>query len=114
MRNDQHEVAKPQENSPLRFDAEFTASVIEHMNSDHAEACLLIVRELSAQSDALGVEMTDLDSVGMEFSVTSSVDKSQQTPIRVQIAYPTELRQTSQVRGMLVAMSKTARERAAR
>jgi len=113
MQNNQNKPATPQDYSPLRFDAGFTASVIEHMNNDHAEACLLIVREMSAQSDATSVAMTDLDTLGMVFSVTTAADGCSQTPTHIRIDYPKQLRRSSQVRGMLVAMSKQVRDRAA-
>lgn len=93
----------------MRFDAATVASVIEHMNADHSDACIVMVRAMSAHSDPTEVVMTNIDSHGMEFAVTHATGERENDPDSVRIEFPKPLREASQIRGMLVAMTRQAR-----
>lgn len=100
----------------MQFDTATVRSVIDHMNSDHRDACVLIVRAFTAHHDAADALLKSLDSSGVEFEVSENpeptdglIPKLQKAIIRVEFLKP--LREESQIRGALVGLTKLARQR---
>jgi putative heme iron utilization protein len=58
------------EPAPSPFSTEVQAAVVAHMNGDHVEDNLLIVRALAGQPDATGAVMTGYDEEGARFDAT--------------------------------------------
>jgi putative heme iron utilization protein len=48
----------------------FAAGAIEHLNADHADACLLMVQRLGARPDAETATVTRVDRYGMDLEAT--------------------------------------------
>ena len=91
----------------MEFDANTIQSVVEHMNQDHQDACLCIAKAFSPYSKAINALLSNLDSHGLDMSIT---DK-QHLVHCVRISFDKPLTRESQIRGMLVAMTKQARLR---
>lgn len=94
------------------LDKDMTDSVIEHMNSDHSDACVAIVRAFSPHPEATSAIMQTMDRRGLEFKVVTSAnsgtpDANATSTVRVNFSKP--LVRESQIRGQLVALSKLAR-----
>ena len=98
----------------LSLDAGTVRSVVEHMNSDHAEACLAIVRAFSEQgATVLRARLLDMDKEGLIFGIQihdEPVNANDQT-VRVNFSKP--LRNEAQIRGALVGMTRQARQKLA-
>lgn len=97
----------------MTLDTNFAESVIEHMNSDHQEACRDIVRAHSTHKTAAKAVMTNIDCDKMEFDVwetTESATNSAASSSKVTVFFYKPLRDASQVRGMLVGMTQKARQ----
>ena len=56
--------------APSPFSPEVQAAVVGHMNGDHVEDNLLIVRALAGQADATAAVMTGYDEEGARFDAT--------------------------------------------
>jgi len=100
-------------NSSEELDPDFVQSVIAHMNSDHADACLCIVKAYSDQTSASHARLYDLDRNSLYFIVESrDTDTDEQAPanIEIKVDFLKPLRDAHQVRGALVGMSKQARD----
>lgn len=51
------------------LNAEAVASILEHMNDDHADAIAQYARTFGGVTDVLGASMTGLDATGMDLEV---------------------------------------------
>lgn len=79
-------------------------SIIEHMNEDHADALLLLARSEGIEG-AEEVRMTAVDRLGYHIRVRTG-----QGMRGLRIGFPTEAREPTRVRELLVAQVKAARE----
>jgi len=86
-------------------DSDIVQGVVEHMNDDHSDACLVIVRALGNQPNATHATMQWMDAEGADFQVSN--DDGGESHIR--IAFDKPISRDSQIRGHLVAMTKRAR-----
>lgn len=93
-------------------------SVVEHMNADHSDACLLMVRAFTDHRQAESAVLRIVDAQGLEFAVTPAQGQHTVTEeaaaLMVRIDFPKPLSKESQLRGMLIGMTKQARERLSR
>jgi len=83
--------------------ADIAASILEHMNDDHAEALLLLVRHYG-QCPADRATMTAVDRWGFHLQI-----HHQGEPQSLRLAFPQEARSASEVRQVLVQMVQQAR-----
>ncbi|WP_233358849.1 DUF2470 domain-containing protein [Thermomonospora amylolytica] len=88
------------------FTAEVVEAVCRHMNEDHAEDSVLIVRTLGGQAEATAAVMTGLDADGIEFSAEVAG-----RPVPVRIPFAERLTERAQVRAEVVRMYHEARAR---
>ena len=103
----------PTVNSPP-FDSGTVQSVVEHMNSDHADACLSIVRAFSEHGDAaLQTQLIGVDREGLLFEVRTHADNVSANNQNVRVNFPKPLRTEEQIRGALVGMTRQARQKLA-
>ena len=82
--------------------------VVQHMNEDHADACLVIVQTLGELPEASSATMTGMDTKAAEFSVVVSGDRH----IHTRVMFDKPITHARQVRGHLVSMTKRARNKA--
>ncbi len=87
------------------FPPDVVASVVRHMNDDHAGDCLLICRSLGGRPDATAARMSGMDADGFDFRAT--VD-GVEVPVRVPFAH--RLTERRQVRLEAVRMYHRACE----
>ncbi len=80
--------------------------VVQHMNEDHADACLAIVQAQGKQPEATSAQMISMNTTAVEFSAL--VADETRTPVRVLFDKP--ITDSRQVRGHLVSMTKRARD----
>ncbi|ASJ75174.1 DUF2470 domain-containing protein [Granulosicoccus antarcticus] len=97
----------------LILDSKTVQSVVEHMNSDHADACLCIVRAFSEHIGAIDSQLIDLDSTGLLFHVSTHTDGKVQSSQSVRIDFTKPLREETQIRGALVGLTRMARQKLA-
>jgi putative heme iron utilization protein len=83
--------------------ADVAAGIVQHMNTDHTDALLLIAKEL-ADSQAEQATMTAIDRLGFHVRL-----KSGQRVHGARIAFPREVRNTQDARSTLVEMVRQAR-----
>lgn len=76
-----------------------------HMNSDHSDACLLIVQTLGGMPAAVRSTMQSMDSTHVEFLIETDDGITGQ----VSVEFSKPIARDSQIRGHLVAMTKQAR-----
>lgn len=96
----------------LKLDSELASSVVNHMNTDHRDACLDIARAFGPYRDAISATMLIVDVSGMEFSIErpqKPSDSHRQGPVHARVLFPKPLKRDSQIRGTLIAMAKSAR-----
>lgn len=86
-------------------DNEMINDVIQHMNEDHSDACLVIARAFGNTPIATSATMLGMDADGVDFSTSSA--SGNELPTRVAFTKP--LKHAGQIRGQLVAMAKRAR-----
>ncbi len=85
------------------FPPDVVAQIARHMNDDHAEDNVLIVRGLAGVHAATAARMSGLDADGMEFA--AAVD-GVEVPVRIPFAE--RLTERRQVRGETVRMYREA------
>ncbi len=85
------------------FSPEVVAQIARHMNDDHAEDNVLIVRGLGGMPAATSARMSGMDADGMEFA--AAVD-GVEVPVR--IPFPARLTERGQVRAEAVRMYREA------
>jgi putative heme iron utilization protein len=87
------------------FPPEVVAQIAAHMNGDHSEDNVLIVRALGGIPTATAARMSGLDVDAMEFA---AVVDGIEVPVR--IPFPERLSERSQVRAEAVRMYREACE----
>ncbi|MEM1415682.1 MAG: DUF2470 domain-containing protein [Myxococcota bacterium] len=90
------------EPDPLAAHAE---GMIQHMNEDHADACVAYARAFTRAKDAEAATMVGVDRYGFELSVTT-----EKGPRPARIAFEEEVKTPTAARKALVALVKRARE----
>lgn len=97
----------PSETSAIQLDAQMCISVIEHMNDDHQDACLLMVQAFTEHTQATSARMTGLDAAGMNFSVS----KEAENPCSTRVLFEKSASKPEQIRGLIVSLTKKARQK---
>ncbi len=90
----------------------FAAPMIEHLNDDHADACVEIARHLADVRAADRATVVGVDRYGITLDVFGGVDDGQLAVARIAFAEP--LRSPDGVRAASVDLVRHAREVAAR
>ncbi|MGE3622159.1 MAG: DUF2470 domain-containing protein [Acidimicrobiia bacterium] len=88
---------------PQPFGPDVVAAVARHMNDDHAEDNVLIVRALGAVPDATAATMTGMDGAAIEFE---AVVEGRAVPVRIPWSHP--LTERAEVRGEVARMYQDA------
>ena len=88
-------------NAEAALDAAARAAVIEHMNDDHADACLLYARRQAGLPEAQNAVMIDITLSHMRLEVDGR---------RVEVAFHRRATGRDDLRAVLVEMVKRARE----
>jgi len=104
------------------IDDNFKHSIIEHMNSDHADALVLYIKAFAneagftpdeSEESAISVTMTDIDETGISLEVlgdTGAHSPDSNVNIKFSDAVSVErLTRAEDVRSVLVLMTKQAR-----
>lgn len=89
----------------LHLDEEFTAGVVQHMNEDHSDACLIMIQALGELPTAMSAVMTSVDAQGMDFTAGLKDGSAQ----KVRIAFDKPASRDAQIRGFIVALTRKAR-----
>lgn len=87
----------------MTFEPEVVAQIAQHMNDDHAEDNVLIVRGLAGVREATAARMAGLDADGMDFAAAVN---GVEVPIR--IPFSERLTERRQVRAETVRMYRDA------
>ena len=82
------------------------AEVICHMNADHPDSVLNIVRHYGGLRDARSAAMTDLSTLSMAIDV----DRINGVVTGIEIELPRPIQAPSEIRGILVDMARAARQ----
>jgi len=77
---------------------------IEHLNADHADACLLMVQRLGGRPDAVSAEVTALDRYGIDLLATGSEGAG-----RVRLPFDEPVVTGPDIRAATVALAHRAR-----
>ncbi|TDO51287.1 uncharacterized protein DUF2470 [Kribbella sp. VKM Ac-2527] len=86
------------------FTPDIVAAVLRHMNEDHAEHSLEIVRVLGARPDATSVRLTTVTPTGATFEATVP----DADPVEVVIPWSTEITERPQFRTEFAHMYQRA------
>lgn len=108
LEGDDYRAAAP---DPLRHAA---PGAIEHMNEDHVDAMVAMVRHFTDHGDApvSDVRMVRLDKCGFDLEVISGEgSESRKTRGRERIAFPEPVDQPGRLRGVMAEMTNTARDK---
>ena len=98
----------------LSMDSATVQSVVMHMNSEHTDACLTIVRAFSEFGDtATYAQLVDMDREGLIFRIQTHERHASASKQNVRINFPKSLRTESQIRGALVGLTRQARQKLA-
>ncbi|PSL05440.1 uncharacterized protein DUF2470 [Haloactinopolyspora alba] len=81
------------------FGPDVIEAVAEHMNDDHADDSLLIVRALGGQPGASAAQVTSLDGDGVDF--TATVDGAPRT---VRVPWSRRLTERPEIRPEFIRM----------
>ena len=87
----------------MTFTPEVVAQIARHMNDDHAEDNVLIVRGLGGIEAASAARMSGMDADGMDFDATVNG-----IAVPVRIPFSERLTERRQVRGEAVRMYQQA------
>jgi heme iron utilization protein len=85
--------------------ADVAADIIQHMNTDHAEALKLLARAI-AGIESEGAEITSVDRLGFQVRL-----KTSNGPRGARIAFPKEVGSPAEARRVLIDMVAQARQR---
>ena len=85
--------------------APFAAGIVEHMNTDHAESHLLLLRHWLGRSDIESATMTEVDRLGCDFD---TVTPSGRFPLRLE--FTDAVSTSEEVRQMFISMLGPARQ----
>lgn len=92
-------------NDPI---AAISERICSHMNKDHGDSCLAYVRHYGKQNDAATATLLSVDSTGMWLKYTTTTHPKKESKIR--IAYTKPKIAASEIRPILIDMSKVAME----
>lgn len=81
------------------FDCSVVHAVTRHMNDDHADDALLIVRAFGGRPDAVSARMTGMDTTGADFAIQSADGYAV-----VRVAWARELHERAEVRPEVVRL----------
>ncbi|MEM7217352.1 MAG: DUF2470 domain-containing protein [Pseudomonadota bacterium] len=81
--------------------------IIEHMNDDHADACLLYVTHFAGRADAVSAQLVDIRSDDMVLEMTSDTGVE-----LVSVGFSIPIRSAQDAHRTLVDMVRIARENA--
>lgn len=84
--------------------APMAADVLEHLNNDHADACLLVTRHLAGQCDVTEACATAVDRYGVDLAARTPAGQ-----VRVRLGFPVEATDAESVRVAVVALVRQAR-----
>ena len=87
----------------MTFEPEVVAQIARHMNEDHADHNVLIVRTLGGQPDATAARMSGLDADAMEFEATVH-----DIAVPVRVPFSERVTERSQVRAEAARMVERA------
>ncbi len=87
------------EQSDLAFAPEESAAILRHMNGDHAEDSVLMVRALGGQPNATNASVTGVDKAGIDFAAEVNG-----TETKVRIPWARTLTARAEVRGEVVRL----------
>ncbi len=80
------------------------AAAVDHLNADHADALLAIVRALGGYPDATAARCSGLDRLGIDFAV-----RTPRGPAPARVAFARPLTDGSQLRAATVELTRRAR-----
>lgn len=81
-------------------------AVLDHMNADHADACLAIVGQALARDDLVAVEMVGVDRFGCDYHARAA---SGRDAVRVRLPFSSPVADVGDVRRQLVDQTRRAR-----
>jgi len=84
------------------------AGAVEHLNADHAEACLLMAQHLGQRPDATIAVVTGIDRYGLDLVATGP-----DGPGRVRLGFDEPVATPEAIRAATVTLARRAREAAA-
>jgi putative heme iron utilization protein len=87
----------------MTFEPEVVAQIAKHMNDDHADDNVLIVRGLGGMHGATAARMSGMDADGMEFAAAVN---DVEVPVRIE--FSERLTERRQVRAEAVRMYREA------
>ncbi|GAB3832968.1 DUF2470 domain-containing protein [Kribbella italica] len=88
------------------FTPEIVSAVLRHMNEDHADDSLQIVRALGGHPDAVSVQLATIDPAGAVFAVTVETGGV----VRVQLPWSEQIVERPQFRHEFARMQREAAE----
>lgn len=91
--------------TPVALPADRKSTILEHMNSDHADAVLRYAKHFGGRKDATAAHLADIDYSGMDLLVSTPSGEAQ-----VRVAFETPLASADDAHVTLVKMAKAARE----
>lgn len=83
---------------------EAARGILDHMNADHADACLAYARALAGVADATGAVMTAVDRYGFELEIATPAG-----PRAARLAFDDEALTSGDARRALIALLERAR-----
>jgi len=83
--------------------AETSAGILRHMNQDHSDALVLLARA-AGEAEAEAATMTAVDRLGFHLRLRSG-----ERVYGTRIGFPREVRNSAEVRAVLVEMVRAAR-----
>lgn len=92
----------------MKFDAQTVDSVVQHMNAEHADACLAIVQAYSDKKEVQRAVLTGLTQEALAFAIYTKNDEANPQPVNVPFDAP--LIEAAQIRTALVRKTKAARQ----
>jgi putative heme iron utilization protein len=83
----------------------YAAGAIEHLNADHADACLLMAQHLGQRADATAAVVTGIDRYGLDLVATGP-----QGPGRVRLGFDEPVVSSDDIRSATVTLTRRARQ----
>ena len=84
--------------------AGFASGAVQHLNDDHADACLLLVQVLAEQADATSATVVGVDRLGLELIADGTAG-----PRRVRLGFDEPASTPDEIRVATVALVRRAR-----
>ena len=85
------------------FPREVVDAVCRHMDDDHAQDALLIVRALGGRPDASAARTTSVDALGIDFEA-----RTPDGPVQVRVPFDAPATERADLRGAVVALHARA------